>query len=164
MKTLSDVMSRAPVTVGPNTPVREAEWLASRHGIRHLPVVVGDYLVGVVCLCDLRRAHPESGVSKWMSRPVRSANCRTSLDRAARMFREHEVGCLPVVEDGRLAGIVTRADLRREGVEDSGGVLCTACRRHSVHSHEADAHVALCVECAERAHPPEPEEDVSAGD
>ncbi|MBM3568112.1 MAG: CBS domain-containing protein [Alphaproteobacteria bacterium] len=54
--TLADVMTPGPDTIRPDTPVHEALDLMSRYGYRHLPVVDGDRLIGIVSIRDLYRA------------------------------------------------------------------------------------------------------------
>lgn len=49
------VMQRAVSTISPKTPVHEAMQIASRRGVRHLPVVEDGALVGIVADCDLKR-------------------------------------------------------------------------------------------------------------
>lgn len=63
---VKDWMTKDPVTVGPDTDTEEAAALMATHGFRHLPVVDGDTVIGVVSLRDLlstriRRRPPESG-------------------------------------------------------------------------------------------------------
>ncbi len=106
-------------------------------GIRHLPVVDGDRLVGVITDRDLRLATsalapspfpPGSRVSAVMSRAPLTADAADPVEDAARTMREKKIGCLPIVEDGRLIGIITGLDLldalmRMTGVDKPSGRL-----------------------------------------
>jgi acetoin utilization protein AcuB len=103
-------MSSPVHTVAPRTLVADAVTLLRRHGIRHLPVLEGDRIVGVVTDRDLRGAAPGTPVEAVMSRPVTVVAPRSGIDRAARLLFDQRIGCLPVVEDGRLVGILTQTD------------------------------------------------------
>lgn len=121
-----DWMAQNPVTVGPKAPVAQANTLLEAHRIRHLPVVDGDRLVGIITDRDVRLASmprprlesPHSNALLQLIRveQVMTPNPRTvSPDRpiaeAAALMLEHRYGGLPVVADGQLVGIVTQTDL-----------------------------------------------------
>ncbi len=107
-----------------------AQNLMDEHNIRHLPVVDDDVeLVGLVTTRDLLRAasprdddlpiemrqarmHSES-IAEWMTEEVATVQPDDDLAEAARVLLENKFGCLPVVEGGRLAGILTEADFVR---------------------------------------------------
>src|SRR5262245_41170229 len=103
-------MSRPVHTVVPDTTAAEAVALLRREGFRHLPVMEGDRVVGVVTDRDLRGVAPETPVSTVMSRPVVVISPRTAMDKAARLLFDRRIGCLPVIEDGKLIGILTQTD------------------------------------------------------
>jgi acetoin utilization protein AcuB len=103
-------MSRPVHTVVPDTTAAEAMALLRREGFRHLPVMEGDRVVGVVTDRDLRGTPPETPVSTLMSRPVVVISPRTAMDKAARLLFDRRIGCLPVIEDGKLIGILTQTD------------------------------------------------------
>jgi acetoin utilization protein AcuB len=129
---VSELMSRDVVTVGPSDSCLEA--VTRMHGarVRHLPVVNHEgALVGVVTDRDLRhhlfaphvfknvgmiavdvllKAGP---VSEVMSSPVMSVPAKADFIEAARIMLEDKVGSLPVVEDGRVVGMVTETDVLR---------------------------------------------------
>jgi acetoin utilization protein AcuB len=107
---VSDWMSRPVHTVTPATMANEAVGLLRRHRIRHLPVMEGDRVVGVVTDRDLRGVAAETPVSTFMSRPVVVVSPRTAIDKAARLLFDRRIGCLPVIEDGKLIGILTQTD------------------------------------------------------
>src|SRR5512140_386964 len=131
--TVADVMSRSVVSVPPLAKVRDALRLAGECHICHLVVTQGGALLGIACVCQLREARPDLPVEQVMSSPVRSVAPDVSCEAAADLLRELELGCLPVEENGRLAGIVTRSDLARprEGSAlDAREITCAPCGAH----------------------------------
>ena len=117
---INEVMKTDPVTVSTGTKLNEAYRLMHDKGIRHLPVMDGDKLVGVVTDRDLRLAtsklaerpfNPDAEISKVMSHPVSTTSPNDPIERATQMMRELKIGCLPVVEEMKLVGIVTVTDL-----------------------------------------------------
>ncbi|RME20048.1 MAG: CBS domain-containing protein [Deltaproteobacteria bacterium] len=123
---VKDIMSTNLVTLDRSESLDIAEKAMSYGRIRHLPVVENGRLVGLVTHRDILRAQISSlaGVSpserdeietmvpveKIMQRDVRTVTPDTPVLEAARIIRRNKIGCLPVVEDGRLVGIVTEAD------------------------------------------------------
>lgn len=129
---VSDLMSRNVTTIGAGDSCLEAVTRMVRGKIRHLPVVEPDgTLVGVVTDRDLRHHLFEPRVLKdigaisvdallkavpvrqVMSSPVVIVGPRDELEAAARLMLEDKVGSLPVVENGRVVGIITETDLLR---------------------------------------------------
>jgi len=117
---VEEVMHPDPITVDAATTLCDAYELMQAKRIRHLPVLDGEALVGVVTDRDLRLATsrlaerpfpPEARVREVMSHPVETANPRDPVERVASLMRERRIGCLPVMEEGRLVGIVTGANL-----------------------------------------------------
>jgi hypothetical protein len=89
------------------------------------------------------------------------------LETAADFMRENRVGCVPVIAEGHILGVVTRSDIRRAGIliEDPHGEVCAACGSdHHVRPDPRDSGTLFCLECLERARPPRAEEDVGVGD
>jgi acetoin utilization protein AcuB len=114
-------MMRTPVTVIPvGTTIGEADQLLLSRGFRHLPVVDQGRLVGVLTDRDIRFATsslcptPRSAadpVSLAMSGPPLTADPLDPVEDAARIMREHKIGCLPVLDGAKLVGILTGMDL-----------------------------------------------------
>lgn len=120
-------MTANPIAVEPTTPVSEALRLMDGRKIRRLPVVSRDQLVGIVTLLDLMRvsASPATSLSIYelrylldkltvqeaMTRRVITVAPDEPIEQAALLMREHKIGGLPVVEDGRLVGIITETDI-----------------------------------------------------
>jgi tRNA nucleotidyltransferase (CCA-adding enzyme) len=114
---ISDLMSYPVATVSPDTPLREAAILLREKGCTGLPVVEGEKLVGILSRKDFKRIRKSSGlkdpVKAVMSRKVIHIEPGSSVMEAARTMIKHDVGRLPVVEEGKLIGIVTRSDTMR---------------------------------------------------
>ena len=119
-------MKRDLVTVAPGATLEEAARLLKAHRIHHLPVVEGgDRLSGIVSDTDLRNAsldgtfggadRGDSGrpvtVGEIMTRDVLTLAPGDTLDDAMLALSRERIGALPVVEGGRLVGIVTKADI-----------------------------------------------------
>lgn len=164
--TVADVMSRAVISVPPLAKVRDALRLADDCDICHLVVTQGGALLGIACVCQLRKARPDLPVEKVMSAPVRSVGPELSCEAAADIFREHDLGCLPVEENGRLAGIVTRSDLAKLGEAFLlvGETTCASCGGHHHVRPDRATRVGLCLDCSERARAPEDVIDSGVGD
>lgn len=123
-----DVMTETLMTLGVGDRVSLADRIMQLARIRHLPVVDDEYhLVGLVTHRDLlaasvsttegldsredRRFKRTIEVAKIMRTNVMTVSPSTPLVEAAKLMRTHMFGCLPVVEDQRLVGLVTEADL-----------------------------------------------------
>jgi acetoin utilization protein AcuB len=107
---VADWMHSPVHTVTPATRTGDALALLRQHRIRHLPVMDGDRVVGVVTDRDLRGVETDTPVAHRMSRPAQVVSPRAGIDRAARLLFDRRIGCLPVVEDGKLVGILTQTD------------------------------------------------------
>jgi len=115
-----EIMHAEPVTVAPGVALEEAYALMNERRIRHLPVVEGGRVVGVVTDRDLRLATSRlapvpfaagTQVREVMSRPVQTAHPLDPIENAARVMRELKIGCLPVLDGEALVGIVTGVDI-----------------------------------------------------
>jgi len=97
--------------------------------IRHMPVVSGDHVVGVLSQRDLFRAAISSALHfrpaaerEWlkkiavrevMTKPVITVAPGTSIRAAIGVMADRRIGCLPVVEDGKLVGLLSESDCLR---------------------------------------------------
>ena len=110
--TVAEIMVRPVVTASPDTPLSVARRLLRQARIRHLPVLDGALLVGMVSDRDLRDARSETvPVGEVMTRPVFVLSPDTSVRRAARLFRERRFGAMPVLDGRELVGIVSVVDV-----------------------------------------------------
>jgi acetoin utilization protein AcuB len=116
--TVRDWMTREPVSVAPDCPVRRALALMETRGVRHLLVVDGGRLTGIVSNRDVRRllgrARPPTSlaapVSRIMSEGPVTVPPDTPIAVAARLLLDGRIGALPVREGERVVGIFTTAD------------------------------------------------------
>jgi acetoin utilization protein AcuB len=106
-----DRMTRLPITVPPATTVTKARALMRARRIRHLPVVDGDRVVGIVSDRDLRGRAATEELDAVMSTPVVSLPPDADVCEAARLFHERGIGAVVVIEGERLVGVLTRRDL-----------------------------------------------------
>lgn len=134
---VKQLMSAPAATVAPGDSLHIADGIMSLGVVRHLPVVSGDDLVGVVSQRDILRSpgllSPVLGlavdtraalktlrVEDAMSPTVLTIGAEASVREAAERMLTHRVGCLPVVDGGKLVGIITTSDLLRAIVDASG--------------------------------------------
>ncbi len=108
---IQDMMSKSVVSVAPETKISVARETLRTDEIDHLVVMDGKRVVGVVSGKDLAAAGNDHPVADVMTRGVVTIAPDATLRRAAGMMRGRAIGCLPVVDDGRLVGIVTTSDL-----------------------------------------------------
>ncbi len=131
-------MTKNPITVKPDLPIAEAlEWMR-REKVRHFPVVdKKGKLAGVVARDDLLYASPSpvTSLSMWevtylmsqvtvkeaMTEDVITTTEDTPLEEAARIMFDEKIGCLPVIRDGTVVGIITESDLFAAFLELFGG-------------------------------------------
>ncbi len=108
---LAQIMSSPVETVPLGASVASAREQMRRHRIHHVLVMDGEAIAGVVSSRDLAAAASDEAVAEHMSPIVVVAEARDTVRETANRLRGRGVGCLPVVEGGRLVGIVTISDL-----------------------------------------------------
>lgn len=126
-------MTRNPVTISPKASIQEAIELMKTHSIRHLPVVEGEaHLAGWVSESDLRGVLIPSMISEltvgdvMIADPV-AVSANEVLESAADLITTHKIGGMPVLEDGKLVGVLTVVDILKAFI-DIMGVLRSSCR------------------------------------
>ena len=126
-------MSRNPIAIAPEASIQEAIELMKEHSIRHLPVVDGDeHLVGWVTDTDLRGVFIASMIEEltvgdvMITDPI-TVSSTDVLEQAALLITKHKIGGMPVLEDGKLVGIITVVDILQAFV-DIMGVLGSSSR------------------------------------
>jgi acetoin utilization protein AcuB len=107
-------MASSPVTATPEEKLSSVEAKMKEGGFRSMPVLKEGRVVGIVTDRDLRRHvgysdHTE--VKMAMTEEVITINRETTISEAARLLRERKIGALPVVEEGKLVGIISNTDI-----------------------------------------------------
>ena len=147
-----DLMTRLVVTTTPATPVKDAAVVLTGHGITLLPVIDADRLVGVLTEADVVRgrippdprrgawrgdqagAPPPTTVGDVMSSPPVTANPDTDAAELASTMIHHGIRSVPVVEEDRLVGIITRRDLVRVIARDDALIAADVRKRLECYS------------------------------
>jgi acetoin utilization protein AcuB len=126
---MREKIQRNPVTIGPEASFYEVRNLIHEKGVRHLPVVdKNNMLVGIVTDRDIREAAPSDAtllsvqelnyllgklkVSSFMTPKDKliTINPDTIIEEAVQLMHDNKIGCLPVLEQGKLYGIFTETD------------------------------------------------------
>lgn len=133
-----DCMTRHPVMIQPSTPAAEIQKIMNENDIRHLPVVGdGKRLLGLITRSSLAlKADQVGSLNVWeitrnlsnmtaVDIMIRAAKIKTidqnrTIERAAYLMAKHKIGCLPVIDDGIVVGIITEIDLLRSYQEMLG--------------------------------------------
>ena len=121
---VADRMTRPAITIGWAEPMWAAVSVMSERGIRHLPVVETDgRLIGILTesdvrealasegVCDARDASPSLIVGKAMSGEPVSVPPDTRVIVAVQLMADRTLSALPVVDRGRVVGIITETEL-----------------------------------------------------
>lgn len=124
---VSELMATDVVTIGRNDDLRLVDDMMAERHIRHLPVVEDDMLVGVVTQRDVFKARMSSAmgygekgqrtflssvlVKEIMASPATTIAPDAPVNDAADLIINQGIGCLPVVENGELVGIITKTNL-----------------------------------------------------
>ena len=129
-------MSHPVITISPDVPVMDALGMMRKDHIRRLPVVRHGKLVGIVSEKDLLYASPSQAtslnvwelhsllskikVSEVMTKDVTTVQVDTPLEEAARILADNTIGGLPVMQEGKMVGIITETDLLKIFLEMLG--------------------------------------------
>ena len=114
---ISDLMSFPVVSVPPTTPMEQVALILKEKGCTGIPIVDGEQLVGIISRRDFRKVRKDSQlkapVKAFMNTNVTTIEPGKSPQQAARLMVKHDVGRLPVMEDNKMIGIITRSDTMR---------------------------------------------------
>ncbi|HOJ09327.1 MAG TPA: CBS and ACT domain-containing protein [Clostridiales bacterium] len=153
-------MTSNPYTISPEATIAEALELMRSNNVRRLPVVRNGKLVGIVTEREIQEVSPSKAttlsifelnyllsktkVSAVMTKEVITISPDALLEEAAVLMRDNRVGALPVIQDGKVVGIITETNIfdafidllgfRESGtricveVEDSPGILADVAR------------------------------------
>ena len=137
MLRVRDAMTREVITLEPEASAARAWGICRERKIRHLPIVDNGRLVGLVSDRDLRDVSPpregrdQENTLGWvrvrdiMTRDLVAIHPLDTIDHAAREIHDRKIGCLPVIDEGKLVGIITSQDMMRTlaflvGAQDRG--------------------------------------------
>ena len=125
---VSKIMTKNIIAVNTTDDLESAERLFKQHHIRHIPVVSGNIIIGMLSYTDLLRisfadavGENESSVDtvvynmftidQVMTKNIVTVNSETTIKEVAEILAKNEFHALPVVDNGELSGIVTTTDL-----------------------------------------------------
>ena len=127
-KKVRDVMTQNPTYVSPTQPVAEAARIMRDEDVGSLPIVEGNRVTGILTDRDIvvrglaeGREASQLRVQDVASREVQTVEAEESLDEALRVMASHQVRRVPVVEDGRLVGVLAQADVAEHAKEKQTG-------------------------------------------
>jgi acetoin utilization protein AcuB len=113
-------MTTSPYSIGQEQRLSQAHRLMREHNIRHLPVLHGGLLVGVLSDRDLhlietlRDVDPEKVlIEEAMSPTVYTVSPKAMLDEVVREMAHHKYGCAVVIDNGKVVGVFTTIDAMR---------------------------------------------------
>ena len=106
-----DVMRKQVRTIKPDEPASNAREMFRRYDIHHLVVVDRKNVIGLIADRDLIDIGPETPIQRAMARKPVTIAPNETVRKAAALMTGHVIGSLPVVDDGKLVGIVTTFDL-----------------------------------------------------
>jgi acetoin utilization protein AcuB len=133
---VSDWMTKKVFTIAPEDCISDALKLMKDKCIRHLPVVKGDRIKGILSDRDIREFTPSSAttldvyelhyllaktrIKEIMRGKVISTTPDTPIEEAAMVLYDSLIGCLPVVDNGKLEGIISDRDIFRALIDITG--------------------------------------------
>lgn len=120
-------MTTNPFTISADQTIPDAHEIMTQYGIRRLPVMKKNKLVGIVSKEDILRASPSKAtsfsigeityllaktkISQIMTKDPVTIGPDALLEEAAILMRDHHVGILPVIDGDKLVGIITESDI-----------------------------------------------------
>ena len=126
-----DIMTKNPQVLKPSVPLSEVTKAIVKHGFRRFPVVSEGFLIGIITATDVMTYlgkgrvftdMKDGSIEEVLNLPVsdimtaadiRTVTVETTVSEAAAEMLKNGVGAFPVMENGRLAGIITEFDLVR---------------------------------------------------
>lgn len=125
---VSKIMSNKLITLNLSNNLVEAEKLFKENSIRHIPVVSGSKIIGILSLTDLMRisyvasygaeendvdtsVYSMLSIEQVMVKNIIFVSSNQTIKEVAEILAKNEFHALPVIDDGKLVGIVTTTDL-----------------------------------------------------
>jgi CBS domain-containing protein len=132
-KSVRDAMTQNPRSLSPSDTVTDAARALKDEDVGSAPIVEGDRLVGILTDRDIvtrvvaeGRDPSSTSVRDVASSELVTAEATSDLDEALRLMAQHQVRRLPVVEQGRLVGILAQADVAEQSGDKETGRLVEA--------------------------------------
>ncbi len=118
-------MAQTLVTVGPDANILDVLNVLHQNSIRHLPVIDGKKFAGFLSESDIRQVLLLPGgkdmkVEEVMNREPITIGPEENLEDAAKLIYRYKIGGLPVLDDGKLVGIITVGDILAAFIEIMG--------------------------------------------
>ena len=127
MSTLTEIMTTEVLTLSPENSLSDARHLMTENRIRHIPIVNEErVLIGLVSQRDVLAAEESSVlniepkqrldrekrvlIKDFYKSDVASISKTATLHQAALYIQKHKIGCLPIVDSGKLVGVITDSD------------------------------------------------------
>ncbi|MBR3840349.1 MAG: CBS domain-containing protein [Erysipelotrichales bacterium] len=120
-------MTKNVVTIDYDATISEAVSLMEETNVHRIPVMKGDKLVGIITDGNIQKASPSKAtslsiheinyllskctVADYMTKNVVTCSADLLLEEAVEIMKTKKVSCLPVLEDGKLTGIITETDM-----------------------------------------------------
>lgn len=133
---VKDWMAAPVFSVGAEASISEVINLMREKKVKHIPVTAEGVLLGVISDRDIKQHSPSKGTSldifelnyllaktkarEIMKSKVLTTSPETPVEEAAMALYDNNIGCLPVVENGKLVGIISDRDMYRVLVEITG--------------------------------------------
>ncbi|WP_432358057.1 acetoin utilization AcuB family protein [Sporosarcina sp. UB5] len=130
---IEEIMSKEVISLSPEHTVNDALTIMQQNKIRHLPIVSdGTRLVGIVTDRDLKEVVPslysdapdvtvyKLSLSEIMTKNPITGHPMDFVEEAAVIFYDNKIGCLPIVSNGELVGVITETDLLYKYIELTG--------------------------------------------
>lgn len=123
---VSAIMTKNPISVNMSNELEDVVQIFKERSIHHIPVVSGDNLIGMISKTDIERISFVTGnaderantavytmlsIDQVMTKQVETVNTDDQIREAAELFARGKYHALPVLENGKLAGIVTTTDV-----------------------------------------------------
>ncbi|HHY72647.1 MAG TPA: CBS domain-containing protein [Bacillus bacterium] len=118
---IEEIMNENVVTMKPHEAIGKAVELMLLKRIRHIPIIdENEYVVGIVTDRDIKNEDLYKPISSIMKENVITGHPLDFVEDVSALFYEHKIGCLPIVKEGNLVGIVTKSDILHTFVKVMG--------------------------------------------
>lgn len=120
-------MTKNPITITADVPITDVVVLMREKNLKRVPVVDGDKVIGILTQSDIQKVSPTKATSlsvfeinyllikltvkDAMTKKIITIDADNLLEEAAVIMRQNRIGTLPVVEKGKLVGIITESDI-----------------------------------------------------